>query len=86
MLISLLPLNIVLISIDDRWLFKFLLVIQILFYCAGIAGKMMQDRKLKNKIFFVPYFFLFMNLNVFRGIAYFVNKRGDGTWEKSKRN
>ncbi|MDD4491097.1 MAG: glycosyltransferase family 2 protein [Bacteroidales bacterium] len=86
MLISLLPLNIVLISIDDRWLFKILLLIQILFYCAGIAGKMMQDRKLKNKIFFVPYFFLFMNLNVFRGIAYFVNKRGDGTWEKSKRN
>lgn len=86
MLISLLPLNIVLISIDDRWLFKILLLIQILFYCAGIAGKMMEDRKLKNKIFFVPYFFLFMNLNVFRGIAYFVNKRGDGTWEKSKRN
>ena len=34
----------------------------------------------------VPYYFLFMNLNVFRGVNYLIKKKkGDGTWEKAKR-
>ena len=37
------------------------------------------QRKIKNKLLFVPYYFLFMNLNVLRGIAYLRRRRGQQT-------
>lgn len=86
LLISLLPLNIALTVIKGGWLFSTLLVLQILFYIFGLLGKYLEDRKLRNKFLFIPYYFLFMNLNVFLGINYLIKKKGDGTWEKSKRN
>ncbi|MZJ34595.1 glycosyltransferase family 2 protein, partial [Collinsella sp. BIOML-A1] len=42
-------------------------------------------RQIKNKLLFIPYYFLFMNINVLRGIRYLKKKRGSGTWEKAKR-
>lgn len=85
LLISLLPLNIALTVIKGGWLFSTLLVLQILFYIFGLLGKYLEDRKLRNKFLFIPYYFLFMNLNVFLGINYLMKKKGDGTWEKSMR-
>lgn len=85
LLISLLPLNIALTVIKGGWLFSTLLVLQILFYIFGLLGKYLEDRKLRNKFLFIPYYFLFMNLNVFMGINYLMKKKGDGTWEKSMR-
>ena len=32
-----------------------------------------------------PYYFLFMNLNVFRGASYLATHRGKGAWEKARR-
>lgn len=85
LLISLLPLNIALTVIKGGGLFSTLLVLQILFYIFGLLGKHLEDRKLRNKFLFIPYYFLFMNLNVFLGINYLMKKKGDGTWEKSMR-
>ena len=34
----------------------------------------------------IPFYFLFMNLNVFGGIRYLINKKkGTGAWEKARR-
>lgn len=85
-LFLLLPLNMVLALTESTPLYYLLLVFQLLFYMMSIVGKINEDKKIRNKIFFVPYYFIFMNMNVIRGFFYLSKKRGDGTWEKSKRN
>ncbi|MPM10828.1 hypothetical protein SDC9_57163 [bioreactor metagenome] len=85
-LFLLLPLNLVLALTESTPLYYLLLVFQVLFYLMSIVGKINEDKKIRNKIFFVPYYFIFMNMNVIRGFFYLSKKRGDGTWEKSKRN
>lgn len=87
-LFALLPLNMVLI-IERSFssvLYNSIFVLQILFYIMGLVGYIFQQRQLKAKIFFIPYYFLFMNINVFKGIAYLLKYKGDGIWAKSSRH
>ncbi len=88
LLFALLPLNMVLI-IERSFssvLYNSLFVLQILFYIMGLVGYIFQQRQLKAKIFFIPYYFLFMNINVFKGIVYLFKYKGDGIWAKSCRH
>ena len=56
------------------------------FYSLAFLGKKTEGKETSMKILFVPYYFLFMNYNIFPGIVYLLRKkRGDGTWEKSRR-
>lgn len=86
-LFALLPLNVVIVALNSKeLLFVTLLLLQVLFYLLGYAGKVLADRKVKNKVLFVPYYFLFMNVNVIHGLFYLIKKsKGDGTWEKARR-
>jgi cellulose synthase/poly-beta-1,6-N-acetylglucosamine synthase-like glycosyltransferase len=87
LLFALLPINLSIVLLGGSNIYTLFLILQILFYTGAVIGKIMADRKIKNKILYIPYYFLFMNLNVLGGIVYLTNrKRGDGTWEKSKRN
>ncbi len=59
---------------------------QALFYLLAYVGKILQDKRVSNKLLFVPYYFLFMNYNVIKGFGYLYKKRrGDGTWERAAR-
>ncbi len=85
-LFALLPLNLLLVILGGAAIYSVLFAFQLLFYLLAYFGKRMEDRKLRNKILFVPYYFLFMNINVIKGFLYLIKKkRGDGTWEKAKR-
>jgi cellulose synthase/poly-beta-1,6-N-acetylglucosamine synthase-like glycosyltransferase len=85
-LFSLLPVNVAIVIINPDVFYIFLLLLQLLFYCLAFIGKRMEGKETSMKILFVPYYFLFMNYNVFPGIIYLIRKkRGDGTWEKSRR-
>lgn len=85
-LFSLLPVNVAIVIINPGILYIYLLVLQLIFYCFAFIGKRMDGKETSLKILFVPYYFLFMNYNVFPGIVYLIRKkRGDGTWEKSRR-
>ncbi|HCT94894.1 MAG TPA: glycosyl transferase [Rikenellaceae bacterium] len=87
LLFALFPMNLSIVLMGGSSVYTLFLVLQVLFYLGAIIGKIMADRKIKNKILYIPYYFLFMNLNVLGGIVYLIKrKRGDGTWEKSKRN
>lgn len=82
-----LPLNIFLTFIPGFSLFYgILLLFQLIFYGMGILGYMLQQKQIKVKILFIPYYFLFMNLNVIKGFFYLHRHRGKGTWEKAQRN
>ena len=85
-LFALIPLNIVLVLNGSAVLYSITLFLQILFYILALFGVVLEERKIRNKFAFVPYYFLFMNYNVINGAIYlFRKKSGDGTWEKSKR-
>lgn len=84
-LVALLPLNIALLGSADRGLYAVLLCLQAAFYLAALCGWAMERSGRSSKLLFVPYYFLFMNLNVFRGMRYLATHRGRGAWEKARR-
>ena len=88
LLFALLPLNVVLLFGTERTaLYIILWLLQALFYLAGSLGYYLSMRRTKNKLLFVPCYFLFMNLNVLRGMVYLStrNDKEKGTWEKARR-
>lgn len=84
-LFALIPLNILLVILGAGWLYIIILALQILFYIAALAGHLLAKAGKKNKILYIPYYFLFMNVNVFRGIHYLYSHKSNGAWEKAKR-
>ena len=54
-------------------------------YKRQLAGRALERSGRRSRLLFIPYYFLFMNLNVFRGTAYLATHRGRGAWEKAKR-
>jgi cellulose synthase/poly-beta-1,6-N-acetylglucosamine synthase-like glycosyltransferase len=87
-LFLLLPLNIALLAIGAcPLLYGALLCAQLLFYVAGFWGYYLSKKQIKNKYLFIPYYFLFMNINVIKGIRYLCKRKGkaSGAWEKAKR-
>lgn len=85
LLFLLFPLNIILVVIQPTALFGILLSLQALFYMMGYWGYYLSSRQITNKYLFIPYYFLFMNVNVIKGIRYLRRKKGNGAWEKAKR-
>lgn len=85
LLFLLLPLNLLILCLYPSPLYAVLLGLQILFYILGGIGAIQQKKHIKNKILFIPYYFLFMNLNVLKGFSYLRKKGGQGTWEKAQR-
>ena len=84
-LIALLPLNVVLVALTHSTLYTIILVLQLLFYAAAIAGWLQARRRKPGRLLYIPYYFMFMNVNVFRGIGYLRTHSHSGTWEKAKR-
>lgn len=84
-LVALLPLNLVLLRSAHPGFYAATLALQGAFYLAALAGRALERRDRKGGILSVPYYFLFMNLNVFRGAWYLAAHRGRGAWEKARR-
>jgi hypothetical protein len=62
------------------------LLAQTVFYAVAIAGWIFASRNVKIKAFYIPYYFLFMNLSVFMGFYRFIRKRQTALWEKAGRH
>ena len=71
-LFALIPLNTILVLSGEGIIYTIIWILQILFYASALAGMKISK------------YFVFMNLNVFRGMAYLLNNTS-GTWEKAKR-
>lgn len=84
MLFLLLPANFVL-ALTGNPFYIGVLILQLLFYTAAYAGYRMEQRNLHNKLLFIPYYFIFMNINVIRGFFYLNKNKGNGAWSKAKR-
>lgn len=87
-LLALFPLNILLCIYSSPTYVPFyviLLIMQCTFYLLAFLGYMYSRKEIRHKILFIPYYFLFMNLNVFRAYSYLLRKNNTGIWEKAKR-
>ena len=71
-LFALIPLNTILVLSGAGTVYTVIWILQILFYAAATFGIR------------IPAYFVFMNLNVFRGMAYLLNN-STGMWEKARR-
>ena len=84
-LVALIPLNIALVLMNAGTVYTVIGILQALFYAATLAGWLQARAGRKSKLFYIPYYFMFMNVNVFRGINYLSTHHQSGTWEKAKR-
>ena len=84
-MMALVPLNVSLVMMKAGTVYTVVWVLQILFYLAALAGYLLEQNGRKSKLLYVPYYFLFMNVNVFRGMYYLRTHQGGGAWEKARR-
>ena len=86
-LFLLVPLNIALLVLQATpvWFYQLFAAGQIIFYLMAFFGWYLAQHAIKTKLLFIPYYFLFMNLNVFKGMVYLKNFKGNAVWEKAKR-
>ncbi len=76
-------LNIFLYSQSD--FYKLIFYGQILFYLAALIGYVLENKSIKIKAFFIPYYFFIMNYAVFRGILRYLRGSQSVTWERAER-
>lgn len=84
-LLALIPINVVLVMMKAGTIYNIIWGLQVLFYLATFISWLMEHLGHKNKLLYVPYYFLFMNLNVFKGMKYLCSHQSSGAWEKAKR-
>lgn len=85
-LMALIPINTALVLCNAGACYTIIWCLQILFYISAFIGYAMSAKGKKNKLFYIAFYFLFMNVNVFRGMKYLATHKGGGTWEKAKRS
>jgi cellulose synthase/poly-beta-1,6-N-acetylglucosamine synthase-like glycosyltransferase len=83
LLLALLPINVIL-SVDSKF-YQILLVAQIAIYIAAAFGYVFENKSIRIKPLFIPYYFLFMNYAAIAGFFRFAGKKQSSTWERSER-
>ena len=85
-MVLLLLANIALVAMGAGTFYTVMLILQAIFYLMALAGWLQNRIGYKNKLLYTAYYFVFMNFNVFRGMAYLKSHGKSGAWEKAKRS
>ncbi|MCL1821836.1 MAG: glycosyltransferase family 2 protein [Prolixibacteraceae bacterium] len=88
-LFLLLPVNIYIVAAGDLWfqpsVYSIALGLQWVCYALALAGGIFENRKIRSKLFFAPFYFVAINYASLRGIFRYCRGKQNVTWEKSKR-
>lgn len=87
-LLLLLPINLVLGLSEGlfNWgVYGILFWLQVLFYTTALLGWYLENKAIRVKALFVPYYFFIMNLSVFLGFARYIKGSQSVNWERAKR-
>ncbi len=87
-LLLLIPVNLALALRDGLFSYRFyplLFWLQLAFYMVALLGWYLENRSIKVKAFFVPYYFFIMNLSVFLGFRRYVRGSQSVNWDRAKR-
>lgn len=83
------PVNLYIVWQQNGWavfqIYTVAFYLQLLFYLMAVLGWYLENRKLRFKILFVPYYFVFINYTSIRGILRYFKGKQSVAWEKSKR-
>jgi len=74
------------LSLNSAPLYTLILVLQCLFYAMALLGWYLEDRAIKVKLLYIPYYFFIMNYAVFAGFARWMRGSQKSTWERAKRS
>ena len=88
LLLLIIPVNFILAwnsGMDIQNIYTLLFYAQMLFYAAALLGWFLENRKIKVKALFVPYYFFIMNLSVFLGFRRYLKRQQTVNWERAKR-
>ena len=69
----------------DNFIYHLLMLAQIAFYILALLGYYLENKKIRVKILFVPFYFSFMNYCAVQGYFRYKNGLTSGIWEKVKR-
>ncbi|MBI9035517.1 MAG: glycosyltransferase family 2 protein [Bacteroidales bacterium] len=65
--------------------YSILLLLQTIFYAMALLGWYLENREIKVKLLFVPYYFFIMNFSVFLGLKRYLKGSQSVNWERAKR-
>jgi biofilm PGA synthesis N-glycosyltransferase PgaC len=68
-----------------HWLYQVLMIGQVGFYLAALLGYFLENKRIRLKLLFIPFYFCMMNYAVILGLIRFLNKGQKGVWEKAVR-
>ena len=63
-----------------------ILYLQIIFYTMALLGWYLENKAIKIKILFIPYYFFIMNLAVYLGFKRYLKGKQSVNWERAKRS
>ena len=66
-------------------IYSLLFLGQVLFYAAALLGWFLENRQIRLKVLFIPYYFFIMNLSVFLGFARYLKGNQSVNWERAQR-
>jgi cellulose synthase/poly-beta-1,6-N-acetylglucosamine synthase-like glycosyltransferase len=66
-------------------LFSLLFWLQIIFYLSALLGWYLENKSIRVKLLFVPYYFFIMNLSVFLGLKRYLKGSQSVNWERAQR-
>jgi len=78
-------LNLILVFKGEWILYSFLLAGQVMFYVFAYLGMLLEKRKVRVKILFIPYYFCMMNYAVLAGLIRYTFGTQSVIWEKARR-
>lgn len=87
-LLLLLPLGFLLALSENFTLtgfYSILFGLQVLFYLSALLGWYLENKLIRIKLLFVPYYFFIMNLSVFLGLKRYIKGSQSVNWERAKR-
>ncbi|MCB0494671.1 MAG: glycosyltransferase family 2 protein [Cyclobacteriaceae bacterium] len=75
----------VILALKGSLVGEVLTLAQIVFYLLAFIGFLLRNQKVKAKLFYIPFYFVFMNYAVYVGAFRYFSGRQSVVWEKSKR-
>lgn len=69
----------------DQQVYTYLLFGQLFFYASALVGWILSIRNIKAKLLYVPFYFVFINISLYRGFFRYLKGRQSVLWEKAER-
>jgi len=77
--------NVAIVFNGGGYTYLLLLILQGCFYGAAYTGYQLALHDVKIKYFYIPFYFVFMNIAVYKGFGRFIRGRQSAIWERAER-